>query len=87
MHPHTEHPPFRFEYLNNPARAKYAYTPPPNTAQRCNCGSRFWTVNCGGSMPAQVACTRCSNANRTATAWLAGYDAGRHPDPQDKPSI
>jgi len=61
--------------LLHPVRHKDEFTPPQATAQRCNCGSRNWIINVGGSMPAQVACARCSNNNRTATAYVAGYAA------------
>lgn len=78
MSPPTTHHAYTPDCLDSPVRHKHEFTPPPAVAQRCNCGHRNFVVNVGGSMSAQVACAKCANQNRTATAWLAGYAQGRH---------
>jgi hypothetical protein len=79
-----EHP-FTLDCLEFTVRHKHPYEPPNGTTQRCTCGHRLWVVNLGGQMPAQAACAKCGNLSRTATAWLAGFDAGRHHKPGSPP--
>ena len=58
------------------ARHSHAYIPKPRCAQRCNCGHTKFQVNIGSIVPVVVACSKCGNTNRTATAWEEGYLAG-----------
>ena len=72
--------------LDNATRHQHPFQVPMGTAQRCSCGSRNWIINVGGSLTANVSCERCTQQNRTASAWIAGYDACRQEKAQVTPS-
>lgn len=80
------HPDYSPACLDYSVRHKHPFTVPIGAAQRCHCGSRTWIINVGGAMPASVSCERCTAQNRTATAWIAGYDQARREKAQVKPS-
>ena len=64
--------PFNITCYDAGHRHGHDYKPPPDTTQRCACGSRAWTLKTGGLTPPSVGCASCGSANRTATAYERG---------------
>lgn len=57
-------------------RHSHDYRPVAPAARQCSCGSRRWTITVGGILGAVVACQRCHQSNRVATAYERGREDG-----------